>query len=102
MIPAVLWTTAAAVVVAAPAILAATGVKNPVLLAVAAGVAAVAAVFSGLLVERYRQLVQRRDNQRLVVVDGCLVIGDSPPRVKDILDPSPLGVRPAPLSSRRR
>jgi tetratricopeptide (TPR) repeat protein len=94
------WAIVAALVVAAPAILAAAGAKRPVLLAVAVGAAAVAAVFSGLLVERYRRLTQRRDDETLAVVDGCLMIGSRPPRVREISDPGWLGVRSAPLGDR--
>ncbi|KAA2264324.1 tetratricopeptide repeat protein [Solihabitans fulvus] len=87
---------AAAAVVAVPAGLKAAGVANPWWLVGAGVVAAVAAVFAKVWLDRYGRMVTRRDERDLSVLDGCLVIGRGRlPTVRQISDPRWLGVHPA-------
>lgn len=87
---------ALALLAGTPAILAAARVKNPWVLAGATAAAAVIVVFSATAQNRYRGLVQRRDEQEMRIQDGCLVLPDGRlPVVGDITDPVTLGVHRA-------
>ena len=78
------------------AILVEAKVTNPWVLA---GSTASAAVFVGVGAvwqERYKRLLQRRDEQEFRIQDGCLVLPDGRlPAVRDITDPVRLGVHRA-------
>src|ERR1039457_4863324 len=84
---------ALALLAATPAILAAAGVRKSWVLAGVTAAAAVIVVFSAVWQERYRRLVQRRDEQEFRIQDGCLVLADGRlPAVSDITNPVTLGV----------
>ncbi len=79
-----------------PAVLAAARVKNPWVLGGAAAVAGVVVGFGAVGQERYRRLIQRRDEQVFATEDGCLVLANGRlPKVRDITDPVLLGVHKA-------
>lgn len=79
-----------------PAVLVAAKVRNPWLLAGATAATAVVVVFGAVWQERYKRLVQRRDELGFRVQDGCLVLADGRlPVVRDIADPVRLGVHRA-------
>ncbi|MEU6793998.1 tetratricopeptide repeat protein [Nonomuraea wenchangensis] len=62
----------------------------------AAVVVAVVTVVSGLVQERYKRTVARRDEVTLKLRDGALVLPSGRlPRVSDVTDPLQLGVHPA-------
>jgi hypothetical protein len=87
---------ALALLAGTPAILAAAKVKDPWVLAGVTAAAAVIVVFSAVWQERYRRLVQRRDEQEFRIQDGCLVLADGRlPAVSDITNPVTLGVHQA-------
>ncbi len=87
---------ALALLAGTPAILASAKVTNPWVLAGATAAAAIIVVFSAVWQERYKRLVQRRDEQEFRVQDGCLVLADGRlPVVRDITDPVRLGVHQA-------
>jgi hypothetical protein len=77
-----------ALLAGAPAVLAAAGVKSPWVLGGAAAVAAVVVAFGAVARDSYMRQVQRRDEQRSSIQDGCLVLaGGGLPKVRDITDP---------------
>jgi tetratricopeptide (TPR) repeat protein len=87
---------ALALLAGTPAILTVAGVRNPWILAGTTAGAAVIVVFSAVWQERYRRVVQRRDEHAFRVQEGCLVLADGQlPVVRDITDPVILGVHQA-------
>ncbi|MGH4008942.1 MAG: tetratricopeptide repeat protein, partial [Pseudonocardiaceae bacterium] len=83
-----------AVLAAVPAVLRVAGVTNVWVLGAAVVVAAVAGAAGWQ--ERYKRVVQRRDEQSWRIEDGCLVLGSGRlPRVREITDPIALGVHPS-------
>ena len=90
------WAATCALVVAAPAVVAAFGVTRPAVLAAAAGLAALATVFAASAQQRHLRAIEFGDRQRLALREGCLTDGAGvPPRVGDIRDATVLGVHPA-------
>jgi tetratricopeptide (TPR) repeat protein len=87
---------ALALLTGTPAVLAASRVRNPWTFGGATGLAAAAVAFGAVWQERYKRLLQRRDEQAFKIEDGCLVLADGRlPRVRDITDPVVLGVHRA-------
>ena len=79
-----------------PAILVAAKAANPWVLGGADAAAAVVVVFAAAWQERYRRMVQRRDELEFRLQDGCLVLADGRlPAVHEITNPLVLGVHPA-------
>src|SRR5690606_17520702 len=77
-------------------VLAAFKVTNPWIIGAAAVVVAVVTVVSGLVQERLKRTVARRDEVTLKLQDGALVLPSGRlPRVADLTDPLQLGVHPA-------
>jgi hypothetical protein len=80
---------------AVPAVLNAFKITNPWVVGAAALLAALALVAAGMWQERFKRLVQRRDEQRFKVVDGVLLRAGRVPTVRQVTDPLPLGVHPS-------
>ncbi|GAA0974168.1 hypothetical protein GCM10009555_029990 [Acrocarpospora macrocephala] len=87
--------TAGVLLVAAPSVLAVAGVKDWRWLTLAAIVAPVAALLSGVWQERFTRAVQVRDERAWELAEGSYTLGGKLPRVRDV-DPIVLGVHPAP------
>ncbi len=81
---------------AVPAVLTAFTVTDPWVAGGAALVAALALVAAGMWQERFKRLVQRRDEQRFKVADGLLLLKSGRvPKVGQMSDPLRLGVHPS-------
>jgi Flp pilus assembly protein TadD len=80
---------------AVPAVLNAFKITNPWTVGAAALLAALALMTAGMWEERFKRLVQRRDEQRFKVVDGVLLRAGRVPTVRQVTDPLPLGVHPS-------
>ncbi|MEU8088789.1 tetratricopeptide repeat protein [Micromonospora sp. NPDC049101] len=84
-----------ALLTATPASLVAANVTNLWIVAGVTAIAAVAAALGAIWQGRAQRYGQRRDDQQLGVVDGCLVLRGRLPRVRDVGRPTWLGVNPA-------
>ncbi|MFJ7217779.1 tetratricopeptide repeat protein [Amycolatopsis sp. NPDC098790] len=84
-----------AMVVAIPGVLTTAGLKNSWWAGLALTGAAVGGVFAKVWAERYQQMVTRRDESELSILEGCLVnTRGHLPTVRQ-LEPRRLGVHPA-------
>jgi tetratricopeptide (TPR) repeat protein len=87
---------AGALLVAAPAVLKAAGVKDWRWLTAAAVVGPVAAVFAGVWKTRLDRSVQHRDGRAEELAKGAFTPGGKLPRVREVTDPvGMIGVHPA-------
>jgi hypothetical protein len=76
---------ASALLAGTPAIFAAAWVKNRCVLVGATAAAAVIAIFGAVVQNQHADMAQRRDKDKLCILDGCLVLPDRRlPAVGDI------------------
>jgi hypothetical protein len=88
--------TGLALLAGTPALLVAVKAASPWVLGGSEGAAAVVVVFAAAWQDRYRRIVQRRDELEFRLQDGCLVLADGRlPAVREITNPVVLGVHPA-------
>ncbi|MEV4118284.1 hypothetical protein [Micromonospora sp. NPDC049645] len=81
-----------ALLTAMPAALVAANVTDLWIVAAVTAIAAVAAALGAIWQGRAQRYAQRRDDQQLGVVDGCLVLRGRLPRVREVGRPTWLGV----------
>ncbi|MFF4353989.1 tetratricopeptide repeat protein [Streptomyces sp. NPDC001530] len=91
----VLLASGAALAVALPGILAAAHLKSPVVVASSVGLAAVVTVFAGFWKDELLQTFQRDRNHATFVRDGCLTTKGHMPLVRQVVEPTWLGVHAA-------
>jgi eukaryotic-like serine/threonine-protein kinase len=84
-----------ALLTATPAALVAANITNLWIVAAVTAFAAVAGALGAIWQGRAQRYAQRRDDQQLGVVDGCLVLRGRLPRVREVGRPTWLGVNPA-------
>ncbi|MFB4302626.1 tetratricopeptide repeat protein [Actinomadura sp. NTSP31] len=87
--------SAAALLVAAPGVLAAAGVKDWRLLTAAAVLVPLATLFAGVWKTRFEKDMQDRQTLDQELIKGTFTPGGKLPRVRDIIDPITIGVHPA-------
>ncbi|GAA2134612.1 tetratricopeptide repeat protein [Actinomadura napierensis] len=87
--------SAAALLVAAPGVLAAAGVKDWRLLTAAAVLVPLATLFAGVWKTRFEKDMQDRQTLDQELIKGTFTPGGKLPRVRDIIDPITMGVHPA-------
>jgi tetratricopeptide (TPR) repeat protein len=85
----------AATAVAAPTILAVAQVRAPVVAAVAVALSAIATIFAGFWRSALLEALRRDRDQAMSIQDGCLTIRGHLPRVREITEPTWLGVHAA-------
>jgi tetratricopeptide (TPR) repeat protein len=86
----------AALLVAAPVVLAAAKVKDWRILTAAAVVAGVATLFAGIWKARLENAVQSRETFAQELAKGTFTPGGKLPQVREVNDPITIGVHPAP------
>lgn len=91
----VLLATGGAAVLALPAILSAARFKSPVIIASAVGLAAVVAVFAGFWKDSLFERFQQDRENATFVRDGCLTTKGNLPLVRQVVEPTWLGVHAA-------
>lgn len=87
---------AAALLVAAPGVLAAAGVKDWRWLTAAAVLVPIATLFAGIWKARFERSVQSRETLDQELAKGTFTPQGRLPRVRDVIDPIAVGVHPAP------
>jgi hypothetical protein len=92
---AVVLAIAAALAVALPAILAAGQVKAPYVLAASAAMAAIFAIFATYWRDSLIDVLKRDRSDQMVLRGGCVMIENRLPLVRNVSDPTVLGVHPA-------
>lgn len=85
----------AAMAAASPAILSAAAVKTPIVAGVAAALSAVAVIFAGFWRDALLEALQRDRAEAMSVRDGCLTVRGHLPMVREITEPTWLGVHAA-------
>jgi tetratricopeptide (TPR) repeat protein len=85
----------AALVVALPPVLAAAQVKVPYIVAVSVAMATVFAIFATYWRDSLIELLKRDHTDQMALRDGCVMIGDRFPLIRNVSDPTVLGVHPA-------
>lgn len=91
----VLLATGAAVALSLPGVFAAAQLKSPAVAASAAGLAAVVGVFAGFFKDSLLQRFQKDLENATFVRDGCLTTQGDLPLVRDVIEPTWLGVHTA-------
>ena len=95
-VPPLWWACVAGLALAAPSVARAAGVTDPVVLGAAAVVAAVTGVAAAGVPDVYKAVRLRRYTDALEFQSGCLADQHGRvPRVRDVTDPTILGVHPA-------
>jgi bifunctional pyridoxal-dependent enzyme with beta-cystathionase and maltose regulon repressor activities len=94
-IKAVIVATSAAIFVALPAIMTAAQVKAPFVLAASAAMAALFAVFAAYWRDSLIELLKVDRTEQTALRDGCVMINGKLPLVRQLIDPTVLGVHPA-------
>jgi hypothetical protein len=85
----------AALAVALPSILAALQIKAPYLLGASVAMAAVLACFATYWRDSLIELMKKDQGDQMALRNGCLMIGNQLPAVRNVTDPTFLGVHSA-------
>jgi tetratricopeptide (TPR) repeat protein len=92
---AVVLAVVAALAVALPTILAAAKVKAPLVLAASAAMAAIFAIFFTYWRDSLIELLRRDRSDQVALRGGCMMVDNRLPLVRNVSDPTVLGVHPA-------